>query len=304
MKDFHSRKIIGIMLVGLFAVAHLNGAWPGENNTSSLLSLLPDLDSWQITEDPQNYFPESLFEYINGAAEAYLSYNFEELIVAEYRDKKTEASIAVEIYDMGKVKNSFGIYSAERFPDSHFLTLGIQGYLEEGVLNFLTGKYYVKLLCFECEEQSDKHLKLFSQKIVEKVEGKSDFPPILDVFPREGRIPYTEKFVLRNFMGYSFLHDGYRASYKIEDFEFECFIIEGKTGEESQSMLEQYLTGKGKDNIEEISLGFWIKDRYYQNIFLARTGKYICGVLKIKEGFEETGKKYLKMLTDSLKMKK
>ena len=301
MENIYLRKIFRIAFFGYFAIIFLSGTSLVEKNNSSPLSLLPKLDSWQITEDPQNYFPETLFEYINGAAEAYLSYNFEELIVAEYRDKKTEASVAIEIYDMGKVENSFGIYSAERFPESHFLTLGIQGYVEEGALNFLIGKYYVKLLCFECEELSDQHLKLFSQKIVERVEGKSDFPPILDVFPREGRIPYTEKFVLRNFMGYSFLHDGYRASYKIEDFEFECFIIEGKTNEESQSMLKQYLTGKGKDNIQEISLGFRIKDRYYQNIFLARIGQYICGVLKIEEGFEETGKKYLKMLTDSLK---
>lgn len=267
---------------------------------SSLLSLLPEVDSWKQTEKPQNYLPGNLFEYINGAAEIYLAYDFQELIVSQYKIAKGEATIAVEIYDMIEGKNSFGIYSAERFPESQFISLGIQGYLEEGVLNFLVGRYYVKLLCFDCEEQSDDVLKLFSQEIVKRVEDKGDFPRLLKAFPDEGRSPNTEKFILRNFMGYGFLHDGYMVNYKLEGLEFDCFLIEGKSEADAQNMLEKYLAAKSKEGIEETSFGYRLKDRYYQNIFLAKAKNYICGVLKIKDGAEKVGERYLKALVNSL----
>jgi len=50
---------------------------------------------------------------------------------------------------MGDDKNGFGIYSLERYPDSHFISIGTQGYLEQGTLIFLAGRYYAKLMSFE-----------------------------------------------------------------------------------------------------------------------------------------------------------
>ena len=156
-----------------------------------LKTLLPVVEGMEPTESPVTYFPETLFEYINGAAEIYISYDFRELIVAEYKKNDASDSLAVEIYDMGNLKNSFGIYSAERYPDNEFLSLGTQGYQEEGTLNFLIGRYYVKLLCFDCQDRSEEWLRAFSGEIVARVEDRGGFPDILDVFPREGLVPNT-----------------------------------------------------------------------------------------------------------------
>ena len=46
------------------------------------------------------------------------AYDFQELIVGQYKKKSSEKSLSIEIYDMGNEKNSFGIYSAERFTDN------------------------------------------------------------------------------------------------------------------------------------------------------------------------------------------
>jgi len=101
-------------------------------------------------------------------------------------------------------------------------------------------------------------------------------------------------------LGYAFLHDGYLANYKAGDLEFDCFLIEGESQEEAQDMLDQYLAKKEKI-IEERSFGYHLKDRYYHNIYLARIKKNLCGVIKIKDGFEEVGEKYLKSLVNALK---
>ena len=272
-----------------------------EKSQVSFESLLPEIQGVRITESPQIYYPETLFEYINGAAEIYLAYDFKQLMVAQFKKIDAPDSLTVEIYDMGNPKNSFGIYSAERYPDNQFLPLGTQGYIEEGALNFLVGDYYVKLLCFDCEERTDEMLVAFSKDIANRVGYKGGFPVLLDTFPQEGMLPNTQKFILRNVMGYRFLHDGYLATYETKDLSFDCFLIEGSSPEEAQNMLEQYLEAKGASTVQKISNGYRIKDRYYHNIYLTQVGQYLCGVMKIKEGFEEIGDKYLLSLIQSLK---
>ena len=78
-------------------------------DSPSLQSLLPQLNNWAMSEEPSNYFPENLFEFINGAAEIYLAYDFKELTVTQYSQKGSMASMAVEIYEMSNENNAFGI---------------------------------------------------------------------------------------------------------------------------------------------------------------------------------------------------
>ncbi|UCC38507.1 MAG: hypothetical protein JSV96_11800 [Candidatus Aminicenantes bacterium] len=288
---------ISILFFSFFGMAEIN---LDTQIDSALRSILPEIKSWKFSEAPQNYLPETLYEYINGAAEIYLAYDFKELIVGQYEKPDQGASITIEIYDMGSGKNSFGIYSAERFPDSKFISIGNQGYLEEDVLNFIVGKYYIKLLCFDCNEKSEESLKLFSLEIANRVKDKETLPQILTLFPKAGLIQNSEKYILHNFMGYSFLHNGYVANYRLEDLEFDCFFIEGKSGEEALRMLKQYLDAKSRDSFQKIPQGYHLRDRYYHNIYLARIENYICGVMKIKDGSEEVGKRYLGQLTTSL----
>lgn len=298
-----SKKLLKFLIpfILLFSFLTARGALLEEESVSSLHFLLPDVVTWKITEAPQDYFPETLFEYINGAAEIYLSYDFKELTVGQYEKGDSNASLILEIYDMGNEKNSFGIYSAERFPDSQFISIGNQGYLEEETLNFIVGKYYVKLLCFDSGEESANFLKLFAQNVVKRAKDKGSLPPILAFFPKQGLVRNSEKFILRNFMGYSFLHNGYLANYKLEDLEFDCFLMEGENEEDVQNMLEQYLKRKGEQNVQKITAGYRIKDRYYHNIYLARVENYLCGVMKIKDEFLEVGDKHFEMLIESLK---
>ncbi|MFC2160976.1 DUF6599 family protein [Acidobacteriota bacterium] len=264
-------------------------------------SLLPQLSNWTMTEEPSNYFPENLFEFINGAAEIYLAYDFKELTVSQYNLEGSTTSMAVEIYEMSNNINAFGIYGAERYPDNNFVSIGIQGYVEEGVLNYLIGKYYVKLLCFEGSSRSGEYLELFANAISEKTQGLLTFPTLLSHFPKEGLLPNSEKFILKNVMGYSFLHDGYISNYKVGDFEFDCFIIQGRNEEDAQMMLDRYLEAKKSLPIQKMDSIVSIKDRYYDLIYLSRAGSHICGVMKIEEGKEDIGQEYLQDLLVTFK---
>jgi hypothetical protein len=281
----------------------LGPAFAQEGSRSGLQALLPQIPGWSFSEDPRVYQPGTLFEYIDGAAENYLSYEFKELIVANYKNSQSEATLTLEIYDMSSDINAFGIYSSERYPESLFLAIGNQGYIEEGALNFIVGSLYVKLLCFDCGEKDETALRSVAKKIEQSVPQKGRLPALLNVFPKDGLIAHSEKFILRNVLGFAFLHDGYLADYKAKDQEFVLFIIEGKDEAEAKTMLGQYLAAQTKNNQEpqNISLGYQVRDRYAKNVYLAQTGDYILGVMRIEDGFEEIGLSYLKALLSGVK---
>src|SRR5512139_594887 len=150
MKDL--RAYAGAVAAAVLASAVLFGPGPApaqERKASpELAALVPRLDGWALSEAARSYFPDDLFEYIDGAAESYLSYDFRELAVADFGRTGTEATLTLEIYDMGEPVNAFGIFGAERYPDNAAVGVGDLGYIEGEALNFLAGRFYVKMLAF------------------------------------------------------------------------------------------------------------------------------------------------------------
>ena len=263
--------------------------------------LLPGMPGWSLTEAPRLFSPGSLFEYINGAAENYLSYGFQDLAVGDFKKDGSEAALTVEIYDMGEETRAFGIYSSERYPESRFLDIGGQGYIEDGTLNFFVGGYYVKLLCFDCGEEAETVLRSAARQVEKKAAVKTELPPILRLFPGEGLVTHSERFILQNVLGFGFLHHGYLADYRAEGQEFELFIIQGTSPRDAQDMFAQYLESQRNAGQPPQSApqGYLVKDRYSHNIFLALKRDLILGVMRIKNGHEELGEKYLQRLVES-----
>ena len=161
-----------ILSVCLFPHAGVAG------DAGDMKGLFPDLDGWSRDGEPESYFPESLFEYINGAADVYLSYEFEELATLSY-DSGEKSSLTIDIYRHGDLRNAFGIYSQEKSRSADFVSIGTEGYHDEGVLNFFHGPYYVKIMGFYLGENDKPLLTSVAQKIAGKLEGDPRFPEAL-----------------------------------------------------------------------------------------------------------------------------
>jgi len=268
---------------------------------SSLKALLPPAAEWKAAEAARSYDPASLFEYIDGAAEAYIGYDFKELLVADYQHASSKATLTAELYDMGTVLNAFGIYGAERFPQSRFLPIGIQGYVEEGSLNFLAGRYYVKLMCYEAGDKAEALLTSYAGALASRIGDPGAFPAILRAFAGDGLVANSEKYVARNFMGFKFLSRGFTAAFKRDGQEYEVFVVDSRTADEAEAMLKQladHFASSGK--VEASGPGLKAKDAYLKNVFIAVSGRRLCGVTKIKDGGEATGTKALEDLIQAL----
>jgi len=287
---------ISISVPSILAILLLDsaaGAAVRPQDAAALAGRLPKPAGWTMSEAPQKYLPETLFEYINGGAESYLSYEFVELALGQYKASAGKATMTVEIYDMATPRNAFGIYGAERYPESRFLPIGVQGYIEEGALNFLAGRYYIKLLAYEAGAETEAALKTFAAEILKGIKDVGVFPVPVTAFPKEGLIAQSEKFILRDFLGLKFLTNGFVASYKAAGGEFDAFIIEAKTPAEAQGLLKairDHFT-QSKLTVTPTASGIRIKDPYLANILIAGAGRFLCGVTKIKDGEESAGEK-------------
>jgi hypothetical protein len=264
--------------------------------------LVPRLDGWAPAEAVRSYFPEDLFEYIDGAAESYLSYDFRELAVADFERTSASATMTLEIYDMGTAVNAFGIFGAERYPDNAAVGVGELGYLEGEALNFLAGRFYVKMLAFGLGEGTEPFLREAGLKVAAKIKAAGGLPALVLAFPKEGLVARSEKYIKKNVMGYEFLRDGYVASYRAGEREIEGFFIDGRTEKEAEEMrvkLVQALAADGQAP-ETIRLGVRIRNRFGQTLFVGRVGAVLCGAMRVPSGLEEDGQALLRSLTVAL----
>jgi len=242
----------------------------------------PEMNGWKLDGKPQVFSPKTLYEYINGAADLYFDFEFQELTVAEYKGEK-KAGVIVEVYRHKDSKQAFGIYSQERLANANYINLGAQGYHEPNVMNFLSGPYYVKISGLNIGENDERILMPLAKKVEEMLGEKTSLPPILASFPAEGKKKNTEKFISKNFLGYSFFHSGYTADYEVAGNKFKVFVIEGKDLEDCRGMMEGYLQRTGREAKQAFEGTYQVKDPYHGEVDLFWKGNLIWGVLGLTD---------------------
>lgn len=234
----------------------------------------PDIDGFQKSIRNDVYYPDNLYDLINGGSDAYIEYNFINLHLCEYT--KGGLTVTVELYNHENPQNAFGIYSSERSPDYNFIKIGTEGYKESSLINFFQNKYYVKINGFDKNDNAfDSDLMQIANSISSAIGGKNNFPEIIEKLPKEGKIKYSEKYINNSFLGYRFIHNVYQASYN-KDKEFTLFIIDNTKAMECLKQIynENNLTVKQtKDNI------YVLKDQYNGKLILKVMENDIIGTI-------------------------
>jgi hypothetical protein len=84
----------------------------------------------------------TLFGYMDGAAELYLAYGFQNLTVRRF-EKPNEPPIIVELYEMASSEDAYGIFSYEHQDETAAIGQGSE--FGGGLLRFWKGKYFVSV---------------------------------------------------------------------------------------------------------------------------------------------------------------
>ncbi len=261
----------------------------------------PEMPGWNQSGEIQTFIPKTLYEYINGAADLYLAYDFEELKVAEYQNEK-KASVTIDVYRHKTPVDAFGIYSQERLPNANYLDAGVQGYYEKNTLNFLSGNYYVKINSFNTGAEDQEILLAFAKGVSANLGQKGALPPTLTAFPREGRVTNSEKYISKKFLGYAFLHSAFTADYELPGKKFKLFIIETGDPEECRNMIQTYLEQTGKPQTKVAEGRHTILDPHHGEIDVYWRGGNIWGILNLDDLTLRS--KYLRLSEEGLQRRK
>jgi hypothetical protein len=261
----------------------------------------PSVNGWKQVGEIQTFNSGTLYEYINGGADLYLAYDFEELKVAEYQNDK-KASVTVDVYRHRTPTHAFGVYSQERVPGANFIDVGIQGYQEEHALVFLWGDTYVKITGYDIVPEDQTALLTFAKAVAANLGEKGAFPPILAAFPADGKVKNSEKFTAKKFLGYPFLHFAFSAEYDLSGKNFRLFIIEGKDQADCRDMVEKYLEQVGMKGKTVAEGQHTLSDAYHGEIDLHWRGARIWGILDLGDPSLRT--KYIRLFEEELVKRK
>lgn len=170
------------------------------NATGGLVFPVPD--GWHVQPDTAVYGPENLWEYIDGAADLFVSYSFEQLDCATYRSP-SGGEVRAEVYRHADPVNAYGMYSQERSPENAAAAVGTEGYADAGMLNVVMGKWYLKLSAVP--QVSGEELLSLARAFDAAFGLPRGLPGEFAPLPREHRVARSEQFIARDFLGYGFL---------------------------------------------------------------------------------------------------
>lgn len=255
--------------------------------TLDLAALFPELDGWTRDGGVETFLPETLYEHIDGAAENFLACGFRRLAVQNYADARKRA-LSAEIYFHGSAENAFGIYSSEKPLAGDYLQIGAQGYYEEGVLNFISDAYYVKLNGFDLGSGGREILLGLARRIAAAIGGANLLPETLGAFPAAGRIANSERFIAGHFLGLDFLGPAFTADYELRGEKFKLFIMNVASEDQARAMLRRW-AALGKSAAADVRPGaLTIQDPYNGSVRLEWRGSRIWGVIGGTAAVDET----------------
>jgi len=262
------------------------------NNASAMF---PEFKDWKLNAGELVYTPDNLWDIINGAADAYLTYDFQKLYTAEYSNDNDKL-IRVYIFEQSNPVNAFGIYSQERSTDYEFTDTGAQGFKSAESFYFITGPYYVQITGNSAENKDE--IEQLANLIDDHLKQDNQLPPELDLFPQKGKIQYSEKYISTSFLGYGFLRSAFLSSYSQEGKNFQIFIISPEDEQHTAQILTEYLDFVKYPKENRGQPEFTIEDPYNGQVYLYKSGKYLCGILGADK---KTSENYLKLLREKIR---
>jgi hypothetical protein len=238
-------------------------------------SIFPSIKGYSLKHEYNVYTNANLWEYINGAADAYLALNFNDLLIGEY--KKGKVLIRAEIYRHAAPEMAYGIYALERAPSYNFIPVGAQGYAGSDFLNFLNSSCYVKLYAEGSGTKVDEALRTIAAAISNNINPDPSLPAALSSFPTENQLANEGLFVASGFLGHSFLNRAFTAPYEVNGERFTMFLMETGSPEECRKTLED-LAAKSNEKPQNLQEGYFsLTDPYNGKIFLRWNHNRIFG---------------------------
>jgi hypothetical protein len=279
-------SIVALLCCAVLAVSLTEAA-----GTDSDALLPPECpEGWAREGHVRHYTKDNLYEYINGEAEIFFPFGFEDLATAAYREQSdSPVAIVADLYRMGSVLSAFGIYSNYRNPDDSVVPAGAEGSLNPAQLLFYQNRFFVRLSASGASELSGKTFIACAKAISFRLPGPPAAPRELALFPPGGILAGTEKYSAASLFGYPFFRAGLTAEVNIGGQTAKAFVVIEDSFEKARKALDNYdsyLKQSGRSSglsPTEDSDALAASDPLYSQVVLIQKGPHIFGLARLAD---------------------
>jgi hypothetical protein len=207
------------------ALSPLTGAFPGAGAIAG----------WTPDGDVETYDSETIFTLVDGQADSFFVYGFEQVAVQRYKNAD-DVVLDVQIWQMIDDEGSFGLFSAGVAGEP--VDMGNEGDADPGRrLVFWQDRYVVQL--FARKEIPDADLQGFGEAISAALPAGGERPALVDRLPADGMVPRSGIFFhealsiqdrvwlgSESILGLSPDTDGVLARYEIDGAMVRLLVVE------------------------------------------------------------------------------
>ncbi|MBA4418463.1 MAG: hypothetical protein C0392_11240 [Syntrophus sp. (in: bacteria)] len=287
---YRTMKVFAIVILSLyFCGSHVLAATP-EPAIKSLLPADGFSEGWTMEGKAEVFTEETLYTHINGEAELYMPYGFQDLGFALYvkaADAKT--ALAVDVYRMKSLLDAFGIYSNYRSPDDSKIKIGADGFVADSQLMFYQDRYFVRLSASGTDTLAQNVFIACAEAIAKRLPSPPVKPLELELLKVPGIIPGTEKYVAESLLGYKFFKKGLVAQASLDGATIKVFVVITESTEGARNTFDQYagyLKQAGiipKVEVHKERRTLIAQDPLYKGVVIRQSGPYLLGVSNIQD---------------------
>jgi hypothetical protein len=202
-----------------------------QTNFDPARSLPDELNGWNIEQSDRLFDNETLFDYIDGSAEMFLSFGFSKVFNRIY-SRDNQPDIIVDIFFMNLSYDAYGVFTHSVGKLEH--EFGQQSQRTEGAIIFWKSNYYVSILCHPETPESRKTISKLAGLIDESINETGPLPEVINYIPKENLIEES----VRYFRHYNWLNSHtFISNYNILNIEQNTHGVLARYNTESDSAI-------------------------------------------------------------------
>lgn len=174
-----------LFIVSLFALSLLVGCARGR--PASLPAVFPGANvvpGWTIARAVETFDSETLYDLVDGQADFFFAYGFEQVAVQRYRNADG-VLLSVEVWQLATPADAYGLFTANVAGEP--IAVGNEGDTDPGRrLAFWQDRYFVSVTAQQAVPDAD--LLAFAQAVALALPTGGERPPVVGRLPREGLV--------------------------------------------------------------------------------------------------------------------
>jgi hypothetical protein len=250
-----------LVTISIFTGAAM-AAEKAKGKMDPVISMPSEAAGWKWDGKEERHNTKTLFAYMNGAAELYLAYGFQNLTVRRY-EKPDRPALTVELYEMASSKDAYGVFTFERQDEPAGIGQGSE--FGGGMLRFWKGRYFAAVYTEGEGTEVESALLAMGRAAADAVPGTGPEPEWIALLPGrdfglvERSVRFFKSHVLlnqrffishRNILNLNGQTEAHLAQYLREEQKTHLLLIrypDGKAaGEAYRSFMKAYLPDAGR----------------------------------------------------------